>query len=73
MTVQVANEATVMREVAQVLLKHLAPDKVARFWAAWQVGQGDYLAWRDAQFADETVDSLYEAIVQFQTTTSQTD
>jgi hypothetical protein len=68
MAVQTINDATLMREVAEVLLKHLAPDKVARFWAGWQLGQGDYITWRDVEFAAENVDDLYQAIVAFQKT-----
>ena len=66
MTVQTINEASLMQEVAQILLQQLSPDKVARFWANWQVGQGDYLDWRAEQFDGETVDSLYQTIVDFQ-------
>ena len=47
MTVNVDSEATVMREAAEILLRNLTPSRLARFWAAWQVGQGDYLSWRD--------------------------
>jgi len=71
MTVQVTAENEIIREVAQTLLQHLAPTKVARFWASWHIGQGDYLEWRDEQFADETVDTLYNAILDFQDTSSQ--
>jgi hypothetical protein len=45
---------------------HLTPAKLARFWAYWQIGQGDYLDWRDEEFAAETVDSLYEKVLTFQ-------
>jgi hypothetical protein len=66
MTVQIAPEAEVLREAAQILLQHLSPAKVARFWASWQAGQGDYLQWRDETFANATVDDLYSQIVEFQ-------
>lgn len=73
MSVRIINEGALMREVAQVLLAHLSPDKVVRFWASWQLGQGNYLDWRDKEFAAEKVDALYEAIVHFQQKTSQAD
>jgi hypothetical protein len=66
MTVQVAPEAEVLRKAAQILLQHLSPAKVARFWASWQAGQGDDLQWRDETFATATVDDLYSQIVEFQ-------
>jgi hypothetical protein len=62
MTVKVPSEAELIQEVAQLLLTYLSPDKAARFWANWQIGQGDYLDWRDEQFADQTVEQLYQAI-----------
>jgi len=47
MTVQIATGAEVRREVAQLLLQHLTPAKLARFWADWQVGQGEYIDGND--------------------------
>ncbi|MDQ3248698.1 MAG: hypothetical protein M3Q45_05755 [Chloroflexota bacterium] len=66
MTVQIAPETEVVREAAQILLQHLSPTKVARFWASWQAGHGDYLQWRDQTFANATVDELYDQVVEFQ-------
>lgn len=66
MSTTVIAEREIMREAAQVLLENLTPAKAARFWASWQVGQGDYLAWRDEQFASETVATLYEKISAYQ-------
>lgn len=66
MSVHIVTDAEVRREVAQLLLQHLTPAKLARFWADWQVGQGDYLDWRDEEFAAETVDSLYQQVLDFQ-------
>jgi hypothetical protein len=66
MSVDVIAERDIMREAAQVLLENLTPAKAARFWASWQAGQGDYLAWRDEQFAGETVATLYEEISAYQ-------
>jgi hypothetical protein len=66
MNVTIESEAEIMQEVSELLLQKMSPAKVARFWASWQVGRGDYLQWREATFADETVDSLYEQIKAFQ-------
>jgi hypothetical protein len=66
MNVTIESEAEIMQEVSELLLQKMSPAKVARFWASWQVGQGDYLQWRETTFADETVDSLYEQIKTFQ-------
>ncbi len=67
MTVNVDSEASVMREAAEILLRNLTPSRLARFWAAWQVGQGDYLHWRDEIFDHYDVSKLYEEIFAFQT------
>lgn len=40
--------------------------KVARFWAACQLGTGDYLKLKDELFDQESVTSLYAKIVEFQ-------
>lgn len=66
MSTTIIAEREIMREAAKVLLENLAPAKAARFWASWQAGQGDYLAWRDEQFAGETVATLYEKISDYQ-------
>jgi hypothetical protein len=60
------SESEVLREASQILLQHLSPAKVARFWASWHVGKGDYLAWRDEEFDDETVSDLYDKVRAFQ-------
>ncbi len=44
----------------------MEPAKVARFWAAWQVGGGSYLAIREQLFAEETVATLVEKIRAYQ-------
>ncbi len=66
MSIQVVGEAKVMREASEILLEHLTPSEAARFWASWHVGKGDYLAWRDEEFANETVTTLYEKIQEYQ-------
>lgn len=66
MTIQVVPEADVIEEARKILLQHMTPSKAARFWASWQHGHHNYLAWRDETFQQETVDSLYHKIVAFQ-------
>jgi hypothetical protein len=66
MTIHVPSERQVIQEAAQVLMTHMSPAKAARFWAAWQVGEGDYLAIREQLFAKETVKSLYKQVEEFQ-------
>jgi N-dimethylarginine dimethylaminohydrolase len=66
MTIHVTSERQVMQEAAQVLMRHMSPAKATRFWASWQVGEGDYLVVRDQIFAKETVKSLYKQIDEFQ-------
>lgn len=66
MTVHVPSEREITLEAAQVLIQHMSPSKAARFWASWQVGEGDYLAIREQLFQNETVSSLYKQIEKFQ-------
>ncbi len=65
-TISVPSERQIIQEAAQVLMQHLSPSKATRFWASWQVGEGDYLQIRKELFGKETVDSLYEQIETFQ-------
>lgn len=66
MTVQVLRESEILQEAFDILVKQMSPSKFSRFWTNWQAGQGDYLQWRDAEFASTTVDALYQEIVAFQ-------
>ncbi len=66
MTVHVLSERQIVLEAAQVLIQHMSPSKATRFWASWQVGEGDYLAIREELFQKETVSSLYKQIKKFQ-------
>jgi hypothetical protein len=66
MTIHVVSDRQVIQEAAQVLIKHMSPAKATRFWASWQVGEGNYLLIRQQLFSKETVRSLYEQIEEFQ-------
>ena len=62
MTIKVINEQQNLQEVMQILLTHLEPSKVMKFWAACKLGEGDYLQLKEKLFAQDNVDSLYEKI-----------
>ena len=64
--IQVLSERQINLEAAQVLIQHMSPSKATRFWASWQIGEGDYLAIREQLFQKETVSSLYKQIKKFQ-------
>jgi len=66
MTIHVLSERQINLEAAQVLIQHLSPSKATRFWASWQIGEGDYLAIREQLFQKETVSSLNKQIKKFQ-------
>ena len=66
MTVTVIREQEILREAVDVLWKHLSPAKVVRLWAAWQMGEGDYLALRDQLFEGESVATLFEIVRVYQ-------
>jgi hypothetical protein len=62
MSIKVTSDREILREVAQILMEHMEPSKVARFWAACQLGEGDYTLQRRELFAAETVASLIEKV-----------
>ncbi|GAX37119.1 hypothetical protein [Nodularia sp. NIES-3585] len=66
MTIKVINEEENIQEVMQVLLTHLEPSKVMKFWATCKLSEGDYLQVKEKLFAEETVASLYAKITEFQ-------
>ena len=65
-TIHVPSERQIIQEAAHVLMEHMSPARATRFWASWQVGEGDYLEIRQQLFEKETVASLYEQIEAFQ-------
>ena len=66
MTIKVMNEQQVLQEAMEVLMTHLEPSKVLKFWSACKLGKGDYLQLKDKVFEKETVASLYEEIKAYQ-------
>lgn len=70
MAIKVPSEQQIIQEAWQVLANHLPASKVARFWAACQLGEGDYLKLKDQLFEQETVATLYEKVKAYQDFTS---
>jgi len=66
MKISISSEQEIMREAEVILMKHLGAAKTARFLAAWRQGMGDYLEIKEGLFTEETVDSLYEKILNYQ-------
>ncbi|MEH2121389.1 hypothetical protein [Nostoc sp.] len=66
MEIKVINEQENLQEVMQVLLAHLEPSKVMKFWAACKLSEGDYLQVKEKLFVQETVTSLYGKIKEYQ-------
>jgi hypothetical protein len=62
MNIKVVSDNDVLQEGLEVLMNHLEPSKVLRFWAACQLGKGDYLKLKEQLFSQETVASLYEQV-----------
>ncbi len=66
MKVKMPNEQEVFFEAMEILLKNLAPSKMACLLASWQKGDSDYLNIRDKLFEGETVETLYAQIKKFE-------
>ncbi|MEH2250951.1 hypothetical protein [Nostoc sp.] len=66
MEIKVINDQDNLQEVMQVLLTHLEPSKVMKFWAACKLSEGNYLQLKEKLFAQETVASLYTKITEYQ-------
>lgn len=66
MEIKVINEQENLQEVMQVLLTHLEPSKVMKFWATCKLNESDYLQLKEKLFAQETVASLYTKIKAYQ-------
>lgn len=64
--IQIKNEQQILHKGLQILLSNMEPSEVARFWAACNLGSGDYLKLKDELFGKESVDSLYSKVLEFQ-------
>jgi hypothetical protein len=67
MSATIETEQELTEEAFAILRQHLPPHKVARLLSIWQVGHGDYVKEREALFAGETVESLFEEALSAQT------
>ena len=65
MKIKPLKEHEVVEEGLEILFKHMEPAKVGIFLSALNVEPVDYLAWRDKEFAGETVNSLAEKVKAF--------
>lgn len=66
MITKVASDQQIISQATQLLLEHMPPSDVARLWAAWHLGEGDYLAIRARLFQDESVDTLAAKVREYQ-------
>lgn len=64
--IEIKNEQQILHKGLQILLSNMEPSEVARFWAACNLGSGDYLKLKDELFGKESVDSLYSKVLEFQ-------
>ncbi len=65
MKTRTTNEKQVIQEVLLILKDHLAPLKFFQFVAACNLGEGDYLDFRNKLFEHETHESLSQKILEF--------
>ena len=64
MTLTVENESAATAEAVEVLMERLPASKIARLLSSWQMGRTDYLKLCEELFANETIESLYDAASQ---------
>jgi hypothetical protein len=69
--IQMKSEQQILQEGLNILLAHMEPSDVARFWAACNLRGGDYLKLKGELFAEESVDSLYSKILAFQSSSKE--
>ena len=60
MSATIETEQELTEEAFNILRQNLPPHKVARLLSIWQIGKGDYVKQKDALFAGETVESMFE-------------
>ena len=62
MKIKTTNDQQILQEALKILMDHLEPTKFLRFIAKYNLGQGNYLQFKDKEFANETVASLSQKI-----------
>ncbi|MGK7922820.1 MAG: hypothetical protein AB4080_22730 [Trichodesmium sp.] len=65
MATRTTKEKQVIQEALLILKDHLEPLKFFQFVAASNLGEEDYLEFRDKLFEHETHESLYQKILEF--------
>jgi len=63
---KIVREYEVFDEATQILMEHMSPAKVVRFWSEVFMGGGDYASLREKMFEGETADSLFEKVKEFE-------
>ena len=58
MKIKTTNDQQILQEALKILMDHLEPTKFLRFIAKYNLGQGNYLQFKDKEFANETVATL---------------
>ena len=66
MKIKPLKEHEVLEAGLEIWFKHMEPAKVGIFLSALNVESRDYLAWRDREFAGETVDAIAQKVKAFQ-------
>ena len=69
--IKVNNEQQILQEGLRILLVSMELSKVSRFWAACNLGSGDYLKLKEELFGQESVSSLYAKVLEFQQSKSE--
>lgn len=69
--INMKSEQQILQEGLEILFAHMEPSEVARFWAACNLRGSDYLKLKDELFAEESVDSLYAKILDFQSSVQE--
>ncbi|MGD1805568.1 hypothetical protein ACP6PL_09025 [Dapis sp. BLCC M126] len=65
MKTRTTNEKQLIQEALLILKDHLELLKFFQFVAACNLGEGDYLEFRDKLFEHETHERLYQKILEF--------
>ncbi len=60
--INIKNDQAIIKEVFEILKDNLETDKLIRFWKMCNLNPHDYCELKEQLFQDETVDSLYEKI-----------
>lgn len=64
--INIKNDQAIIKEVFDILKDKLETDKLIRFWKICNLNSQYYCDLKDQLFQDETVDSLYEKIKNYE-------